>query len=487
MREARAAVKIKNEHVARVSDVGQLEGGAPYIVMEYLEGLDLAGWLEKHGALPVELAVDFVLQACEAIAEAHALGIVHRDLKPANLFRVQSSDGEPFIKVLDFGISKVTQVGDSSTDMTRTSALMGSPMYMSPEQMRMSKGVDARTDVWALGVILFEILSGEPPFGGESLTDLAIAIATEPPRQLRSLRPNLPPGLEQAIGKCMEKDREQRYPSLGHLALALSAFGGRNARSSVERVVGTLRKAGLFVDASALSTSPFAGTQAEPPMRAQAASSPGVSPPQAVTGPPSRGGTPPMVAMTGPPATAPLPSTAASWGQTGGPPTAPRTSGAVIGLIVALGLTMTLGLAGAGWVLFRHTMATTAVAASPSASTPPASPASPASPAATTTSAAQASPAPVPSAAATDTGSPAVASPAAAAPQPATPRPTPGPPASPAAHSPKANGPATPQPPPPEPAAPPAAKPPAASTNVNCTPPYYFDDQNHRIFKKECL
>ncbi|MGH7270161.1 MAG: serine/threonine protein kinase, partial [Polyangiaceae bacterium] len=140
-REARAAVKIKSEHVARVSDVGKLENGSPYMVMEYLEGTDLAGWLEKRGALSIEEAVEFVLQACEAIAEAHALGIVHRDLKPANLFCVRRADGRLSIKVLDFGISKVTKGGIQDVSMTRTTAIMGSPLYMSPEQMQSSKQV----------------------------------------------------------------------------------------------------------------------------------------------------------------------------------------------------------------------------------------------------------------------------------------------------------------------------------------------------------
>src|SRR5580704_2008082 len=144
-REAQAAVKIKSEHVARVTDVGELENGAPYIVMEYLEGSDLADWLREHGPLPIEQAVDFVLQACEALAEAHVLGIVHRDLKPANLFCLQKPDGSVCIKVLDFGISKVLTPGAaSSSEMTRTTAFLGSPLYMSPEQLQMSKGVDTR-------------------------------------------------------------------------------------------------------------------------------------------------------------------------------------------------------------------------------------------------------------------------------------------------------------------------------------------------------
>jgi serine/threonine protein kinase len=149
-REARAAVKIKSEHIARVIDVGKLDSGSPYMVMEYLEGGDLSGMLSKTGKLPVEQAVDFVLQASEAIAEAHALGIVHRDLKPANLFCIRRRDGQLAIKVLDFGISKVTKTGSmpDSMSMTKTTAVIGSPVYMSPEQMQSSKGVDLRTDVW---------------------------------------------------------------------------------------------------------------------------------------------------------------------------------------------------------------------------------------------------------------------------------------------------------------------------------------------------
>ena len=177
VREARAAVKIKSEHVARLIDVGQLENGSPYMVMEYLKGGDLAAWLQERGTMPLEQAVEFVLQACEAIAEAHALGIVHRDLKPANLFCIRRADSRLSIKVLDFGISKIVRkTGDLHPDvsMTRTNAVLGSPAYMSPEQMQASKHVDARTDIWSLGVILFELLSGRIPFEGEAVTELAI-------------------------------------------------------------------------------------------------------------------------------------------------------------------------------------------------------------------------------------------------------------------------------------------------------------------------
>ena len=176
LREARAAAKIKSEHVARVSDVGTLESGAPYLVMEYLDGSDLSALLRRDGPLPPRDAVEYVLQACEALAEAHAVGIVHRDLKPANLFLARHAGGAPRIKVLDFGISKLTARDPSmppdDPSMTRTRAWLGSPLYMSPEQMRSARDVDTRTDIWALGVILYELLSGKPPFDGETFPEL---------------------------------------------------------------------------------------------------------------------------------------------------------------------------------------------------------------------------------------------------------------------------------------------------------------------------
>jgi serine/threonine-protein kinase len=257
MREARAAAKIKSEHVARVSDVGQLEGGAPYMVMEFLQGGDLSGWLEQNGPLPFERAVDFVLQACVALADAHVLKIVHRDLKPANLFCVRRSDGQLTIKVLDFGISKATNLGSSGPgDMTKTSANMGTPLYMSPEQMRSSRDVDGRTDLWALGVILFELLTGKPPFSADTVTELVLKVATDPTPSLRAFRPDAPAGLEAVIGKCLEKDRDKRYRNVGELALALLPFAPKRAKASVERIAGILQAAGLSESALAVPVSP---------------------------------------------------------------------------------------------------------------------------------------------------------------------------------------------------------------------------------------
>jgi serine/threonine protein kinase len=246
IREARAAAKIKNEHVARVIDVGALEDGSPYMVMEYLEGRDLSAWLEHRGPMPIEQAVDFVIQAGEAVAEAHVLGIVHRDLKPANLFCIQRSDGQLAVKVLDFGISKVTQNGAGAHGMTKTNELMGSPYYMSPEQMQQPKGVDLRTDIWAFGVILFELIIGRPPFLSESIMDLAIKVATEPVPAMRSLRPEVPALLEAIVFKCLEKERRRRYENVAELAVALLPFASPRSKASVDRISGIVQSAGAM-------------------------------------------------------------------------------------------------------------------------------------------------------------------------------------------------------------------------------------------------
>jgi serine/threonine protein kinase len=260
VREARAAVKIKSEHVARVIDVGTLEGGSPYIVMEYLEGGDLEGWLKQRGALPVEQAVEFVLQACVAIAEAHGLGIVHRDLKPANLFCVRRADGQLSIKVLDFGISKVTDLTGSNPlmAMTKTSAVMGTPLYMSPEQLRSAKNVDARADIWALGVILYELLTGQSAFLADTLMELTLKIAEEQPPPLRSLRPDAPAGLEAIILHCVEKHPDRRYRNVAELAVALHPFAPNRATASVERISGIIKAAGLSSSALDVPPSPHA-------------------------------------------------------------------------------------------------------------------------------------------------------------------------------------------------------------------------------------
>lgn len=233
-REARAAVKIKSEHVARVTDVGTLETGAPYMVMEFLNGMDLGEYLERTGPLPFQEAADYLLQACEAIAEAHALGIVHRDLKPANLFRIIRSDGTPSIKVLDFGISKVTNGADAA--MTQTTSMMGSPYYMSPEQMTSAKSVDERTDIWALGVILHELLSGKVPYQGETIPEICVQVLQNPPPRLSEVRTDAPKDLERIIDKALAKNRDQRYSSVAEFAADISAYASLASVHSVERI-----------------------------------------------------------------------------------------------------------------------------------------------------------------------------------------------------------------------------------------------------------
>jgi serine/threonine-protein kinase len=256
-REARAAVKITSEHVARVIDVGTLDTGAPYMVMEFLEGHDLAQWVRLRGALPLEQVVDFVLQACEALAEAHALGIVHRDLKPANLFIVRGADTLQAVKVLDFGISKAIGSAATAQDvaLTRTTAVMGSPLYMSPEQMAASRNVDARSDIWSLGVVLYELLTGTVPFNGITLPEVCVKIASHPPAPLRSIRPDLPAAVEAVVLRCLEKDRARRFADVSELAMALVDFGPPRARVSAERIQRVAR-AGLTESGGSGATAP---------------------------------------------------------------------------------------------------------------------------------------------------------------------------------------------------------------------------------------
>ena len=222
-REARAAVRIRSENVAHILDVGRLEDGAPYIVMEFLEGQDLATRVEQLGPLAVEEAVDAVIQACDAIGEAHLLGIVHRDLKPANLFLTRRADGTPLVKVLDFGISKVT-TGLEQSQLTRTSGLIGSPYYMSPEQLTTPKDVDARTDIWSLGIILYELLSGAPPFDAEAMGQLVLTIMSEPVEPISPTRQDVPLGLDGVIATALAKNRVDRFQRIEEFAQALIPF-----------------------------------------------------------------------------------------------------------------------------------------------------------------------------------------------------------------------------------------------------------------------
>ena len=236
LREARASALLKSEHVCRVSDVGMLDTGAPYIVMELLTGQDLSSMLRGHGPMPISTAADYLLQALIGLAEAHAAGIVHRDLKPGNLFWTQRPDGTALIKVLDFGIAKAPSTANFS--MTQTSTVMGSPGYMSPEQLKSSKVVDARSDIWSMGVVLYELVSGKTPFEGESITELALKVAMDPTPVLPG---NFPPAFQQVISRCLEKDPIRRYHDVAELAQALAPFGGPRGHDMANGVTRVLR------------------------------------------------------------------------------------------------------------------------------------------------------------------------------------------------------------------------------------------------------
>jgi serine/threonine-protein kinase len=300
LREARVTMRLRGEHVARVYDVGALEDGTPFVVMESLEGVDLGGLLRQRRRLPVREAVDYVLQACEAVVEAHALGVVHRDLKPANLFLTKRIDGSPCVKVLDFGVSKTlvqtpededSEIQDemchtlganrpleetappsgpvgcaqdlgslglnerwwedrafetitferarlpataAAEGMTMTHAFLGSPKYVAPEQLRCARDVDARADVWALGVILHELINGAPPFHGSTLDEISEAILHGDPAPfvVRDAA-----GLQTLLRRCLAKDREQRFPSVHALATALAHLASSEGRLSADRIV----------------------------------------------------------------------------------------------------------------------------------------------------------------------------------------------------------------------------------------------------------
>jgi serine/threonine protein kinase len=249
-REARAAIQMTSSHAARVFDVGLLDTGAPYIVMEFLDGADLGTLLQQQGPFEVTDAVDFVLQACEAVAEAHALGIVHRDLKPSNLFLCRRSEGRQGIKVLDFGISKVAALASSPEEtLTQITSLVGSPLYMSPEQIEAPHTVDTRTDIWALGVILYELLTNKTPFFGNTLPQVSIKIAVRPPTPLHEFRPEVPGDLAAVITRCLEKERTKRYRNVAELAVALLPFGPGQAKASVDRIAAAVHAAGLAATA----------------------------------------------------------------------------------------------------------------------------------------------------------------------------------------------------------------------------------------------
>jgi serine/threonine-protein kinase len=260
IREGRRAAKLRTEHVCRVLDVGRLAEGAPFIVMEHLEGFDLARYLRQRGPLPVREAVELVLQAAEAIAEAHALGIVHRDLKPHNLFLTTGPSGEPLVKVLDFGVAKAQEPGAHAT---RSEVTMGSPAYMPPEQARAARNAEPRSDQYALGVILYQLLTNRLPFESESVPLLYVDLLTSPPTPARKHRPELPVELEAILARTLQKEVTARYASLAELAAALAPFAGVRAQDSVEAIGRLLHRSverSAPSDAGLVAPQPLADT-----------------------------------------------------------------------------------------------------------------------------------------------------------------------------------------------------------------------------------
>jgi len=237
-REARALARLDSEHIARVIDVGELATGVPYMVLEHLVGHTLADLLHTRGALPIAEAVTYVLEACEAMAEAHAAGIVHRDLKPENLFLATRPDGTQVIKVIDFGISKMTdslELGPRSSTLTGAASIVGSPLYMSPEQLCAARDADPRSDIWSLGVTLFELLTTQGPFAWRSVPELCAAVLKEPARPLRELIPEAPAELEAVLLRCLEKEPAKRPVDMNELAAQLASFGLPEERRSLSR------------------------------------------------------------------------------------------------------------------------------------------------------------------------------------------------------------------------------------------------------------
>jgi len=450
LREARAAASIESEHVVRVFEVGTLPSGSPFIVMEHLRGADLSQVLAARGGLPIDEAVDYLLQACEALGEAHGRGIVHRDLKPHNLFVATRPDGSPCVKVLDFGISKAIEEG--APNLTSTDQVMGTPLYMSPEQVRSLKNVDHRSDIWALGSILFELLTASPIYEAPSASALCAMIAMDPPARLRDKRPAAPPELEAIILRCLHKDPAGRFQDVGALAAALAPFASERGRQSALRISRVVRSGGVA------GTGPGPGS----PMVAHAGSGPfGPGAPASPYGTTADGsgqqrpsqlpvgpsGYPPPTVTSGPPpgvtATSHHPpphhhvTTQQTWQQTTGTGFGPGplatatgeqkrgTSSVVVALLGVLTGVVVLALLSVGaWFVYSHKMAEEASAAKPDASvaaaarapapapTPSAAPSASASAAPTQAPTATAKkPQPAAPAAAKDAGAPAPAAP----------------------------------------------------------------------------
>ncbi len=219
-REARATASLQSDHVVNVTDVGRFDDGSPYMVMEFLTGCDLASGLARAGGkLPVAEAVAYGIQAAIGLGDAHDAGVVHRDVKPSNVFLHSRKDRRVVVKIVDFGIAKQTESTDSN--LTQAAAVMGSPKYMSPEQLRDAKSADGRSDIWSLGVTIFEMVAGRTPFFADSMAVLHAEILASPAPSIRDFRPEAPFELEALLHRCLAKDPAHRFGSMAELRAAL--------------------------------------------------------------------------------------------------------------------------------------------------------------------------------------------------------------------------------------------------------------------------
>jgi eukaryotic-like serine/threonine-protein kinase len=247
LQEGRAASQLKSRHAVEVFDVGTIDTGAPYLAMEWLEGSDLAD-IAAREKLPVATVVDYVLQSCEALAEVHARGIVHRDIKPSNLFVTTAADGRPLLKLLDFGISKIE--AGTGRSVTGHLGVAGTPSYMSPEQIDNSDETDARTDVWALGVVLFELLTGTLPFEGDELMVILSSMILKPRASCSEVCKEVPKALDEVISRCLSVDLKDRFASVSELAEALAPFASAQTierADTVARIAETARESPIEV------------------------------------------------------------------------------------------------------------------------------------------------------------------------------------------------------------------------------------------------
>ncbi len=347
--EARSTARIEHPNVIQILDVGQ-DGDAPFLVMERLRGESLAERLRRGRLTPRE-TLDAIIPSCKGVHEAHAEGIIHRDLKPDNIFLCQGKDGSPRPpKVLDFGISKLYDddptVGAGSNPMTRTGIAMGTPWYMSPEQLNAQIAPDERFDVYAMGVVLYECLTGRPPYNAEGLFELVQQIAAGNPTPIRVLAPEVPADLEAVVARAMHADRNVRYVSMRELTADLEAVRSRIASGAPAPY--------------APPTAPHGATPAPPSPVTQPATyaSPG-TPPPGFGGPTPHVGAPTTGPLGGghwtpsPPAYGSPPS-----GATTGPGVAPASggssgiSGIVIGAAAAVLALIVLGVIGVAVALF---------------------------------------------------------------------------------------------------------------------------------------